>query len=84
MARLVARHEAGRPNAWALTDAPIDYIRSQAGAIVGLELHVTRLEAKAKLSQNRSAADVEGAIDGLAGGSPRERELANAMRRHRP
>ena len=84
VARLVTRHEAGRPDAWALTDAPDDYVHSQARAIVGLELHVTRLEAKAKLSQNRSSADVERAIDGLASGAPRERELANAMRRHRP
>src|SRR5207245_9596269 len=84
VARLVTRHEAGRPDAWALTDAPDDYVHSQARAIVGLELHVTRLEAKAKLSQNRSSADIERAIDGLASGAPRERELANAMRRHRP
>lgn len=84
VARLVERHEAGRRDPWALTDAPDDYIRTQAGAIVGLELHITRLEAKAKLSQNRSEADIEGAIEGLAAGSPRERELATLMRRHRP
>jgi transcriptional regulator len=79
--RLVARHEAGRPDPWALTDAPEDYVRVQARAIVGLELRITRLEAKAKLSQNRSDADIQGAIDGLAAGSSRERETAAAMRR---
>ena len=79
--RLVARHEAGRPDPWALTDAPDDYVRTQARAIVGLELQITRLEAKAKLSQNRSEADVEGAIDGLASGTPRDRALADTMRR---
>ena len=79
--RLVARHEAGRPDPWALSDAPEDYVRTQARAIVGLELHITRLEAKAKLSQNRSDADIEGAIEGLAAGAPPEREVADAMRR---
>jgi len=81
--RLVARHEAGRPDPWALSDAPDDYVRTQARAIVGLELRITRLEGKTKLSQNRSDADVEGAIDGLAAGSPRERAVAAAMRRER-
>jgi transcriptional regulator len=79
--RLVARHEAGRPNPWALSDAPADYVATQARAIVGLELHITRLEAKAKLSQNRSDADIEGAMAGLEAGGPLEREVAAAMRR---
>ena len=78
--RLVARHEAGRPDPWALTDAPEDYVATQARAIVGLELRISRLEAKAKLSQNRSDADIRGAIDGLAAGTPRERAVADAMR----
>jgi transcriptional regulator len=81
VARLVDRHESGRPDPWALTDAPEDYVRSQARAIVGLELRVSRLEGKRKLSQNRSDADIDGAIEGLDGGSPREREVAAAMRR---
>lgn len=79
--RLVARHEAGRPDPWALSDAPDDYVRTQARAIVGLELQITRLVAKAKLSQNRSEADIEGAIDGLSAGLPAERDVATAMRR---
>jgi transcriptional regulator len=78
--RLVARHEAGRQNPWAITDAPEDYVRTQARAIVGLELRITHLEAKVKLSQNRSDADIEGAIEGLASGTPREQAVAEAMR----
>jgi transcriptional regulator len=79
--RLVARHEASRSEPWALSDAPEDYVRTQARAIVGLELRITRIEAKSKLSQNRPEADVQGAIDGLEAGSPRERAVAEAMRR---
>ena len=79
--RLVARHEAGRAHPWALTDAPADYVATQARAIVGLELRIARLEAKAKLSQNRSDADIAGAIEGLSMGTPDERAVAEAMRR---
>lgn len=81
VARLVDRHEAGRSNPWALTDAPADYVGTQARAIVGLELRITRLDAKAKLSQNRSNADIDGAIEGLTGGTAREGDVAEAMRR---
>src|SRR5215213_3345082 len=83
VARLVTRHEAARPDPWALSDAPDDYVRTQARAIVGLELRVTRLEAKAKLSQNRSAADIDGAIEGLSAGSPRDQAVATEMRQVR-
>jgi transcriptional regulator len=81
--RLVARHEAGRPDPWSLSDAPEDYVRTQARAIVGLELRITRLEAKAKLTQNRSAADIDGAIEGLSAGTPLERAVAELMRHER-
>jgi transcriptional regulator len=79
--RLVERHEAGRPHPWALSDAPADYVAGQARAIVGLELRITRLEAKAKLSQNRSDSDIAGTIEGLDAGKPAERAVADAMRR---
>lgn len=83
VARLVARHELARPDSWALSDAPDDYVRSQARAIVGLELRISRLEAKAKLSQNRSDADIKGTITGLEDGSPTERAVAERMVRDR-
>jgi transcriptional regulator len=81
VARLVDRHEASRADPWSLSDAPAEYVAGQARAIVGLELRISRLEAKAKLSQNRSDADVEGAIAGLADGTPGERTLSDVMRR---
>lgn len=63
--RLSETHEAGRPEPWSVDDAPQRFIEGQLRAIVGVELRVTRIEAKLKLSQNRSPADVEGAIAGL-------------------
>ena len=79
--RLVDRHEGMRPEPWSIDDAPEGYVETQARAIVGLELRISRLEAKRKLSQNRSAADVAGTIEGLDAGSSLEQAVAAEMRR---
>ena len=63
--RLTAMHESGRSDPWQPGDAPEKYIEGQLAGIVGLEIAVTRVEGKAKLSQNRSEADRRGVIDGL-------------------
>jgi transcriptional regulator len=65
--RLTRRYEDSRPRPWSVSDAPPEYIDGQLRGIVGLELRVTSVEAKQKLSQNRSAADQTGAIAGLRG-----------------
>lgn len=75
---LTEQHEAGRAKPWAVSDAPADYIAAQLKGIVGLVLHVTKLEGKAKLSQNKSMADRAGVIDGATQENP---ALAAAMRR---
>jgi transcriptional regulator len=62
---LSARHEAGRENPWAITDAPTSYIDSMLRAIVGFELTIAKLEGKWKLTQNRDAADRAGVREGL-------------------
>lgn len=65
--RLTNRHEAGRPGAWKVTDAPADFIDQMLGAIVGIEIPLTRLVGKWKVSQNRPAADREGVVKALSG-----------------
>jgi transcriptional regulator len=65
--RLTRLHEGGRERPWAVTDAPPDYIDGQLRAIVGVELMITSIEAKQKLSQNRSELDREGVVAGLRG-----------------
>jgi transcriptional regulator len=45
-------------------EEPARFIAGQLRAIVGVELVITRVEAKRKLSQNRPAADVERARQG--------------------
>lgn len=64
---LVERHEAHREAPWSTSDAPEKYIHGQLRAIVGIEVTVERVEGKAKLSQNRSAADRQGVVAGLRG-----------------
>jgi transcriptional regulator len=77
---LTARHEPARPQPWAIEDAPDDFIDAMLKAIVGVELSITRIEAKRKLSQNRNDADRAGVIAGLEaeGGEAAER-MAKAM-----
>jgi len=80
---LAARHEAGRAHPWSVDDAPAPYIEGQLRAIVGVEIRISRIEAKLKLSQNRSTDDIDGAIEGLEAGPVVGRPLAVAMRRAR-
>ena len=63
--RLTAKHEAANAHPWSVDDAPRVFIEGQLRAIVGIEVAISRIEAKAKLSQNRPAADVAGVIAGL-------------------
>ena len=65
--RLTRRHEDGRRQPWRVEDAPAAYVEGQLRGIVGVELRVLRVEAKAKLSQNRSEADQRGVVAGLRG-----------------
>jgi len=64
--RLTTRHEAGRPEPWKVSDAPEDFIKTQLRAIVGIELPVSRLVGKWKVSQNRPEVDRAGVVRGLA------------------
>ena len=78
--RLTRRHEEHRPRPWRLQDAPQRYVDSSVRAIVGIELVVTSVQAKAKLSQNRDPGDVAGVIDGmLAEATPDARRIAALM-----
>lgn len=75
--RLTNHHERGREPAWQVADAPEPYIAAQLRAIVGVRLPVTRIDAKRKMSQNRSAEDRAGVAAGLAGcEDPADRAVA--------
>lgn len=58
-------HEAGSPHPWRVSDAPEEYVQALLRGIVGVELTITRLEGKWKVSQNRPAEDRAGVAKGL-------------------
>jgi len=61
---LVERHEAAFPEPWRMDDAPPEYVRERLRAMVGIEIRVTQMEGKWKVSQHRPAADREFACPG--------------------
>jgi transcriptional regulator len=63
--RLTDHHEQPRAEPWAVTDAPADYLEKNLRPIVGVEIVLDSVEAKAKLSQNRSEEDRAGVAAGL-------------------
>lgn len=63
--RLTDRHEQTRLEPWSVDDAPADYIDGQLRGIVGVEVRIDRVEAKVKMSQNKSAADLSGVLAGF-------------------
>jgi transcriptional regulator len=62
---LTKLHEGKRAAPWAVGDAPANFVQGMLNGIIGLELTITRLEGKWKMSQNRPAADRAGVIEGL-------------------
>jgi transcriptional regulator len=63
--RLTEHHEAQQVQPWSVSDAPDDYVQQMLKAIVGIEIVLTSLIGKWKVSQNRSAADREGVATGM-------------------
>lgn len=58
--------EATRKSPWRVDDAPPDFIDSQLRAIVGLEIDITAIQGKWKMSQNRPTDDAKGVVKGLS------------------
>ncbi|WP_054313997.1 FMN-binding negative transcriptional regulator [Mesorhizobium sp. 1M-11] len=65
IADLTRQQEGGREQAWAVTDAPPEFIQAQIKGIIGLEITVENITGKWKVSQNRPVADREGVAAGL-------------------
>lgn len=63
---LTEQHEGRRAAPWAVSDAPADFVAAQLRSIVGIEIDILDLQGKWKLSQNRSAEDRKGVVQGLA------------------
>jgi transcriptional regulator len=82
LASLTHAHEQQFAAPWTMEDAPPDYIAAMMRGIVGVEIPITRLEGKWKLSQNRDARDREGAAAGLdALATPASHAVSEEMRK---
>jgi transcriptional regulator len=74
-------HESKRATPWEISDAPTEYIADELQGIVAVTMHVTKVQAKAKMSQNRSEFDRSEVIKDLKNSiSSEDREVAEYMK----
>lgn len=78
VARLTRHHEATETRPWKMGDAPPDYIDGMLRNIVAIQVHITALVGKSKLSQNKARADRLGAAEALQARG--QTELSRMMR----
>lgn len=76
--QLTEQQEQGSASPWSMDDAPEDYIRRLTQALVGIEVCVTRMEGKAKASQNQPARNQASVLAGL-GEDPAATSLKQMM-----
>lgn len=80
LGRLTKLMEASQPEAWTMGQAPQDFLGEMIASVVGIEIPLTRLVGKWKVSQNRAAIDREGAVSGLrATGTPAAAAMADLI-----
>jgi transcriptional regulator len=79
---LTARQEKDRPLPWSVDDAPPDFHAGQLRAIVGVEVVISRVAAKFKMSQNQKDVNIDGVIAGLTDDG--REDLAEVVARLRP
>ena len=79
---LIDAHDVPYRARWDELD--VEWREKMKGGIVAFEILVTRLDAKFKVSQNRSEADRAGVLRAMQGGDARARELADWMQRLMP
>lgn len=79
--RLVDQNEAANGTDWRMGGLKSDYLAGMMRAIVAFEIPISRLEGKAKLSQNRDATDQARVVAALEQSSdPNAKATAAAMR----
>ncbi|MGL4812005.1 MAG: FMN-binding negative transcriptional regulator [Beijerinckiaceae bacterium] len=74
------QQEQGRAESWAVSDAPDNFTQAQMRGIVGVNIRVTDMQGKFKLSQNRNEADRHGVIAGLANEAGSAKVVGDIMR----
>ena len=84
VSRLTAHQEADRIAPWAVTDAPADFVQQMLQSIVGIEIELSALVGKWKVTQNRDMADRLGVAAGLEAGGADVQAMAALVREPRP
>lgn len=79
LARLTRHHEAAEPKPWKMGDSAPDFIDEMLSKIVGIEVEITSIAGKSKLSQNKEARDRLGAAETLVARG--HEELGEVMRK---
>lgn len=77
LARLTREHESNQNVPWKMTDAPSEFISERMKHIVGIQIEITDLVGKFKLSQNRNKNDISSVANALA--SKDKSDLSNLM-----
>ncbi|MBZ9676779.1 FMN-binding negative transcriptional regulator [Mesorhizobium sp. ES1-1] len=80
IADLTASQEGVRAAPWAVTDAPTPFVQSQIKGIVGLEIEISAIHGKWKVSQNRPVADRAGVARGLESETAASSDMASLVR----
>ncbi len=80
LTRLTDHHERGRAQPWQLSDAPASFIEGQLRGIVGVELVITAVQGKAKMSQNQPDRNRAGVVSGLrSSADPQDQAVAERV-----
>ncbi|MDG4668408.1 FMN-binding negative transcriptional regulator [Mycobacterium sp. 236(2023)] len=81
--KLTERHERDRADPWQVSDAPESYVAGQLKGIVGVELSISRIEGKSKMSQNQPDRNRSGVVAGLRESSdPADHAVAERVAHH--
>lgn len=81
LARLTRTHESLQDIPWKMGDAPNDFIEEQLEKIVAIEIEISSIIGKFKVSQNRSKADAENVAHALEKHHP---EMSGTIRKYYP
>ena len=65
VSKMTEIHESNQTVPWNISDAPPEFIDTLLGAIIGIEIPLTKLTGKWKVSQNRTLQDKLGTVAGL-------------------
>lgn len=80
---LTDAQEARQERPWKMSDAPREFTDQLIQAVVGIEIPISKLVGKWKVSQNRPEADKLGVVAGLlARDDPQSKEMASLVNRH--